>query len=568
VRIANSDWAAADTLADIGRLDLAIRVWSLIRGDLQFPYIEVTDSALNLERDQDGQVNWDLSILAGLTQEATAPDDRSEFPLIDRLVLDESSISLIDAWNDLNLAGTIDIAHGGAGEEEQLMLDLEGDFAGDPLTIQLVGGSVAALRERREPYPVELGVTSGDTRMSARGTIGDPIRLADFDLDMAITGPDLAMILPSLHPPLPSTPPYDLQGVVRRADAQWNIDSLQGIVGDTDIVGRLAVDVGRDRPFITGELTSERLDFDDLAALIGGQADTRETAALRPAAAPAEDAGGLFPTRTLDTERLDRADVDLTWRARDITSDTLPVTSADTRIELTDRRLVIELREVAAAEGRIAGEIAINARDEVPSSDIDLIFENLDLKPFFRDTEFVQQMGGRFSGALYLLGTGRSVAEVLSTADGSGQLGIASGTLSGLLIEAAGLDLVEALALVIGDDARVPIRCGRVDLVVEDGVARFDRAIVDTTDSTLIAGGSVGLGSAEVNLQIEAREKDFSLIDAASPVSITGTLRDIQFGIAELDPLPFFEMGEQKDVRCEALLRDITTPRAQGQPAP
>jgi len=156
---------------------------------------------------------------------------------------------------------------------------------------------------------------------------------------------------------------------------------------------------------------------------------------------------------------------------------------------------------------------------------------------------------------------GLSLADMLAAADGSIVIGMRDGSISALLVEAAGLDLVEALALLADRDVAVGIRCGLLTAAVSDGVLRIERGVIDTTDSLLLVEGGVDLGKEAVDIQIEAREKDFSLIDAAAPVRVEGPFTDPGIAIGGVDPLPFFEMGEQKDIDCAALLSE---PEAQG----
>ena len=50
---------------------------------------------------------------------------------------------------------------------------------------------------------------------------------------------------------------------------------------------------------------------------------------------------------------------------------------------------------------------------------------------------------------------------MMGTARGQGAIAMREGSISGLIVEAAGLDIAEALVLVIGEDARVKITCGK-----------------------------------------------------------------------------------------------------------
>ncbi|MGH6913110.1 MAG: AsmA-like C-terminal region-containing protein, partial [Geminicoccales bacterium] len=153
-------------------------------------------------------------------------------------------------------------------------------------------------------------------------------------------------------------------------------------------------------------------------------------------------------------------------------------------------------------------------------------------------------------------GTGTSLDEVMADADGEGSIVMRDGSVSGLLVEAAGLDVVEALALVV-EDARVGIRCGGLDFQTQKGTTQLRNVVIDTTDSVIAAQGQISLDKERLDLSLEARPKDFSLIDAAAPIRISGPFTDLAVEIGGVDPLPFFEMGETGNVDCEALLERI-----------
>ncbi len=141
----------------------------------------------------------------------------------------------------------------------------------------------------------------------------------------------------------------------------------------------------------------------------------------------------------------------------------------------------------------------------------------------------------------------------MGTARGLGMIAM-EGSISGLIVEAAGLDIPEALVLVVGDDARVKIRRGRIDLDVSEGKVKLEQAVIDTTDSLVVGKGVVDLGAETLDVQIEGHAKDFSLIDIAAPVRVHGSFIDPSVAIGGIDPLPFFEMGEEQAVDCDTLV--------------
>lgn len=561
--IENPRWAVREHLFEAETVRVAIRTWPLILGDVQIPSATFVNPRAGLQRDADGRETWRIE---SLLSDAATPEDRTEFPLVASLEVEGGNIDFRDDNTGYMATLAIDSASGEA--TDFIMFRLDGALSERPLTVTVDGGSLDRMQDPAVPYPLKIDMALGDTRLAGEGTLNRPLQLSGGDMRFTFAGPNLANLFPIIPAPLPETPPYKLSGMLRHKDARWTLEDFAGNVGDSDMAGTVTMDLRGAKPLLTGDVVSERLDLDDLAGLIGAAPDASETAnSEQKAQARAEESdGSIFPDEPIATDALMLADVDLKFEARAITAETTPIRSLATHVQLTDGRVLLRPFEAGIAGGRVQGEIALNARTEVPSADADLQFERLDLKPFFRGTEFVQEVGGNVEGQIYVIGSGRTIAELASTARGSGWLATKGGSISGLIVEGIGLDVVEALALFVGDDAMVPIRCGLVEFDAEGGTLFARRAIVDTSDSVVLARGSANLRDELLNMQVEARPKDFSLIDLATPIAISGSFEDPEISLGGLDPLPFFELGQAEDVNCGRLLASASAPTPKPNP--
>src|SRR3546814_2141679 len=81
---------------------------------------------------------------------------------------------------------------------------------------------------------------------------------------------------------------------------------------------------------------------------------------------------------------------------------------------------------------------------------------------------------GRFGGKVVLAGTGRSVAQLLGTADGEIAMSMSGGRLSHLLVELAGIDAAEALPFLFDSDEPVELRCIVGVFVAKNGRLRSE----------------------------------------------------------------------------------------------
>ena len=150
------------------------------------------------------------------------------------------------------------------------------------------------------------------------------------------------------------------------------------------------------------------------------------------------------------------------------------------------------------------------------------------------------------------------------------------GYISNLLVEAAGLDVAEALRILATRDVQVKLRCAVADLALKQGVATPRALVIDTTDTIVTATGTLDFRSETLDLITKPVPKDPSPFVLRSPIVVSGTLKKpavkpqigplIARGAAAValgmvNPLlaivPFIETGPGEDSDCGQLLRQV-----------
>ncbi len=541
-------------------IQFRLRLPPLLRGEVVLPEVKLTKPDLALAIDEKGVANWSFSKnpTAAAASEVAAPEERTEAPVIGELVVQDGRFKYQDDVKDLQLEGKLATAIGEAEKTGNIRLEANGRLQGKPLTVRFEGGSVLALREEGKPYPINLAAQYGETEVTVDGTAQDPFKLEAADLDLTLKGPNLAEVFPLLGVPAPRTPPYEVSGHLLREGDKWQFTGVQGRVGDSDLAGDITIDYGGEKPRLTADLVSDNLDFDDLAPLVGAPPDTEETASAeqRELAAQLRQEGELFPHVPLNADVLQTMDMVVKLDARKVRAeDYLPITALAGTVTVEGGKAVVEPFTIAIAGGSLEGALSLDSTQDPSVAAADLKMRNVDFKAFFKGTRYFDTTGGKIGADIDISGQGRSLAEVMGTSNGKAFLTMDGGAISGLLVEAAGLDLVEALVLYIGEDARVPIRCAAGSIDLAEGVAKFDRFIMDTTDSVLYFRGQSSLRQQTLVMDIFADAKDFSILDVDAPVHVEGKIRQPAISIGEGVPIPLIEAGDAENISCDLLLQ-------------
>jgi AsmA family protein len=228
VQVSNADWGKADHMFKAQEISFDIRVWPLLHGDLVLPRLTLHKPEVALERNAQDQSNWSASEspAAHAAVKQIQPQQRREMPLIGRLEIVDGRVSYADAKRRLDLDGTIRTAKGQAGDEARAELALKGSIEGQPLTLHFIGGSALMLRDTDTPYPVDLDVAYGDTRLTIKGTLQDPLQYKGANVRLALSGSDLADIYPLLGIPGPPTPPYRIVGKLLYEPGVWHVTDM------------------------------------------------------------------------------------------------------------------------------------------------------------------------------------------------------------------------------------------------------------------------------------------------------------------------------------------------------
>ena len=551
ISVANADWAPEEPMAELDELTVRFRLLSVFDSQLDIPLIRARGGSVEIVRDTDGKLNWSSASSAG---DAAAPEERSEIPSIGEIEIADVKISYLDITSqrsDLLLAANIE---GVLRGKQDVFLKGDGTINQSPFTFEFAGGAFDRLINPDGLYPLRIAI-DGPTRLRIEGQLATTEDGETRLTSVRLTGDDFADLGVPFGLPLPTTPPYDLNGTVLFGDKAISLEDFAGRIGDSDASGTLTVDYGDEEPRLTGNIYSKRLDFDDLAGLIGAQPDPDETASESQQKAAEQQ--GLLPKTEIPVALLRSAEIDIRLVADSVLSPVAKVDNIDMHFILKDDRLTVKPLKAGIANGEVTGEIALNVRDDIPSADIDVTLGGVELYRFFEDTDFVQQMGGAVSGRIYFIGNGMNFAEILEAANGGGHLVLRDGRISGLIVEAAGLDIAESLGLLIGGDVSVDMPCAVAAITANKGVLSFKRGVISTSDSLLLTEGSVDIGARSLDIRVEARERDFSLIDLKAPVSISGPLQDPDIRIGGIDPFPFFSLpDEEAQANCDWLIEE------------
>jgi AsmA family protein len=524
ITLANAPWGQDPNMVEIAALDASIDVRELLSGRIVLLSLVVREPRILLETNENGEANWAFYGQPD-EEEEPAAEERSELPVIEEMVIEDGLLVYRDRASgaDVELA----VAKLTAGEDvEQQVVRIEGNgtYQGRRFTLDMTGGSLKALRNGNEPYPVDLALVAGDFKAKAKGTLTDPANLKGIDLALDVRGEDMANLFPILGLVIPPTPPYRLSGQLEHQGTEWTFADFAGQLGGSDLRGTLAVATGGQRPLMKADLASNKLDFADLAGFIGAEGGGSK--GVQEGASESADRGRVLPDTEIDLSRLHAMDAEVTFAGRRIVTPDLPIDRFAADLSLQGGTLRLQPVSFGIGDGSVHLFLSLYGSQEPVEVDMEGRVQQIDLKQLLRGSQFAEESAGLFSGEAKISATGASVADILGSASGDVTLMMAEGSISHLVIEAAGLDVAEALGLMIEGDKPIPIRCIVADFAAQQGLFTSRTLVFDTTDSNIVGEGTIDMGGERLDLRVEAHPKDFSPFALRAPISIQGAFNE------------------------------------------
>ena len=102
--------------------------------------------------------------------------------------------------------------------------------------------------------------------MAVTGTMRHALDSRHMDIAVTTRASDLKIIDAIIDAGLFGTQPVRLSAKASRDGSNWNVESLHGTIGRSDIAGKVVVTKRDGRTNLSGSMTSNALNFDDLAS--------------------------------------------------------------------------------------------------------------------------------------------------------------------------------------------------------------------------------------------------------------------------------------------------------------
>lgn len=533
VRIGNPAWSSVGPrMASARRVAVALRLLPLFDKQVELTGLTLTTPDIALQRRADGSNSWTLK-----------DNGPSAWHVdIQRLAFNDGKLRYLDDGIGLDLrADASSIAAGGqqnnapaasGAPQYGMQFTLGGTYHKAPIVGGGKAGAVLALEDADTVYPIEAHATLGANQIAIAGTLTDPRAPTGIDLRLSLAGASMADLYPLTGVLLPATPAYATHGRLigkhQGAAWDWTYQNFSGSVGGSDLAGTLQYLPRSPRPLLRGALTSQQLRLEDLGPTIG--ADSNDAKVAR-GQAPVQPAGKALPVEQFNTAKWGALDADVKFSGkRLVRTHDIPLDNVVAEIHMKDKVLTLTPLNFGMAGGDVTSNISLDGRKHAIAAQVRLAARHLQVRELFPKLKSMQASFGEVNGDATLTGHGNSVSTMLATSNGEAAAVVSNGSVSHFILEAAGLNVANAVFVKLFGDEQIKMNCMISDFAVTNGRADTRRFVLDTDNAVVDINGDVDLTQETLNLDIRPQTKGARILSLRSPLYAKGTFEHPDVG--------------------------------------
>ncbi len=595
VSFANADWGSRPQMATISEFTAQIDLFALIGRQIKIDRLVLADVDLLLEKNRQGQANWEFQPAKTGAPAATSAQSKSDskdrgisgLPVISDVSLKNVKLAYRDAQsgasNDVNLS-ELSVKQASDG---LLATRLAAVVDGNEIKAEGTLGSLDDLIAQTRPWPIKMVVTVPGAKASVEGSIAQPMQAKGLALKIVADIPDLAALSAKFGAAAPAVPANLQADLKDPGPKRYSLSGIAAKLGDSDLAGSGEINLAGARPALKFDLASKSFDATKLIPKDAGAKPATTGSGGTPAPASQPDAksdGRLFSNDPLPLDGLNAVDAVLAYKAEQFRAPGLDVQGLTLDLALKDGVLQIKPMIQQLAGGSLNGDIALNGRAKTLA--VKLNGKGIILSEYLQKADItdVVRRGGATDLALDVSGQGASLRQLMAALNGRLVLNVGEGELKEEYVRATLPRLADAVSILGRATAKTKLHCVVAGLDIKSGVVTPKALLAETGSLTVTGDGTVNLGTEQLDMRIIPSSRDTGLAAALPPVRVRGMLLDPSFapdpaalaksvigtaaGIAALGPLALLSpaLGSGGDDAETACVKAVAL--AEGQPVP
>ena len=410
-------------------------------------------------------------------------------------------------------------------DQEPVTLAAQGLHNALQFKLDAQAGRLEELLDAVQPYPLNLQITRSDLSGSFQGTVKKPLADAAIVGDLNVKG-RLPIIGQIIHVQLTHEESADLRGQLAVSRGDLRLTNIVARTDGTVVNGDLFYQAGK-----SPKLTINSSGRINLAPYLEKQAKPDQNASKSRARGDR-----VVPELALDFGKQSKLAVVVTIKDLSIKYNESPLAVANARVTAGNGVLRLDPLEFRSVidNSSVLSRFEVNSSSQPSRAKFELEARNMDFGEILRKLKVTNEVAGTLGLHMNLNGQGKSLREVIGSANGELEIVADKGSIPKWALEIWGADLVRlVIPLTWLEDPLSDLNCAVGRFNWTDGVMRSQTLLADTKRVTVAGEVVVNWQNEQVDGLFKPQPKDPTLFHLGTPIRLSGTLAQPKTGSAQ-----------------------------------
>ncbi|MCP4328550.1 MAG: AsmA family protein [Alphaproteobacteria bacterium] len=533
VTFGNAKGARTSEMASLKQLQIDVKLFPLISGELDINRFILIDPVINLEVLPDGTPNWQIvpPSAAGADSSGGAGAPGLDQIRLGDVRLENGQVSYFDAktgteqvLSDVNVTVELDNINAPFSVDGSMV------WQGEKIDITLNADSLNSIMQGGSTN-AKLAVAAAPVKLDYQGTItaGDQAGAAG---DVSLNVPSVRKLMGWVGNPMPEGSGFgllDIKGKMAASAAKASFSDASIAFDEIKGTGQLAIDASGAVPSIEGRLDLEELDLNPYMPPSSGD---------EAAASDSSGAAADWSDEPLDFSALKAFNANFTLTAKGIKAQNITIGKSALTLTNAGGKMTGDLTELALYGGQGQGKFVLDASGDVPAVHKVFAMSGIQAEPLLSDAMGNDSLSGSGNLSFALDANGISQRQMVKNLDGNGAFDFRDGAIKGFNLGAMVRNVTSAfLDAGAQEEQKTDFSELSATFVIVNGMLTNDDLNMSSPLFRVDGAGTADLPARTVNYKVtpklvastEGQGGATDLKGVAVPVIISGPWSDLSY---------------------------------------
>ncbi|RJP25090.1 MAG: AsmA family protein [Candidatus Abyssobacteria bacterium SURF_5] len=526
VTFENAEWGSQPNMATMERLEVQVALIPLLRRDIQVKNLVLVGPDILVETSKTGESNISFGQKPKKEEQPPEPkpgedgDGLKSFTF-EEVRIENGRLTYKDQRKDTTHTATLLSFQATEKSGGLIQMEAEGAYNENPFEMEGTVGSLAAITDPQDPWPVKLRAKTLGTDVHLNGAVQDVLGAKGIDLNLIAEGQSLTEVATLAGvKEVPDLGKFDLSArLTDPAENTYKLSDIKAHLSNSDISGTAEFSMEGERPRFSAAFESQVLDLRSIMA-----EEKNNSKKTEPAGQTQSTKQKVFSENELPLDIVKKVDGEANLQAKHILLPRLALTDLATKITLNNGTLAIQPIQASAGGGSFAGQLNLSAKAETADLNVNLKIDQLDLERMLSELGIVDRIYGKLDADIELTGNGDSVAELMAGLDGKTVMSMGGGRINNKYLSLLEGDFGSGLFRLLYSPSEgmdyTELQCFVSRFDIKNGLAKSTVLLIATESITVAGEGIIDLRTEELDLAIVPAAKEGVLAEAGARTGV------------------------------------------------